>query len=312
MFGHRLQRYVFQDNRRRLRDDRISLIVGFALSVSMLLAGASAQAAATGGLIVVAVSMFSLTIYACKNAAQVAADKTFFESKEYPLLYRPLSRRLVLLGPAVLALAAAVPQIASAALDRKLRRLTTNVPLTDDAITKIAETYQDAETFRVKLNAGLSEQAMKAGSAAASASTFNINPPSEMQGKVFSSFPEAAGSTWSFALIATNLGPDNYETIGLARQPDVAVMERIARPLPKLSGYGPAYLVVKGLTATLDGYHLKNVIFQDMHLIFHGGPLILEKVYFFDCDFELDSTEQAWRLISSVTKGTWVNFSSIP
>jgi hypothetical protein len=156
----------------------------------------------------------------------------------------------------------------------------------------------------------LSADAMRAGSAAASASTVNIDLPKEMQGKAFASLPEAKGSTWSFLPIPINTGPDNYQTIGLAHQLDVARMERIDQPILKLSEYGPALLLVKGLTATLDGYLLKHVIFQDMRLIYHGGPLILEDVYFLHCEFQFDPNEQAWRLLSAITAGGWVTFSS--
>jgi hypothetical protein len=142
--------------------------------------------------------------------------------------------------------------------------------------------------------------------------TVNIEEPKEMQGKVsFGSHPEAKGSTWSMIPIATNTGPDNYGWIGIAHAPDAAVMERIDSPAPPPTGYGPAFLVVKGLTANLDGFHLRNTIFQDMVLIYHGGPLILDDVYFVDCKFQLDPTVNSQQLISAVAQGGWVSFSSV-
>jgi hypothetical protein len=153
-----------------------------------------------------------------------------------------------------------------------------------------------------EINPSLSETAIRVGSAVAS--TVNIDLPKEMRDKVLSSVPDR--STWTFGPIAANTGPDNYQTIGLARQPDVAVMERIDTHAPKLSEYGPAFLVVKGLTATLDDFHLKNVVFQDMRLIYHGGPLILENAYFFRCEFRFDPNEQSWRLLSTIASGGWV------
>ena len=128
---------------------------------------------------------------------------------------------------------------------------------------------------------------------------------------MFGSFPEAKGSTWVFTPIATNAGPDNYSLIGFARQSDVARMEPINAPFTTSSAFGPAFLLVKGLTADLDGFRLRNVVFQDMHLTYHGGPLMLENVYFYHCELQFDSTDAGWRLISAVTSARgWVTFSS--
>ena len=311
MFVANLRNYVLGDNRRRLRDNRVSLIIALAFSALMLMWGESESSIALEGLTVLAISMLCLTVYSCAAAPQKVAGRRRPDPINDSILYRPVTRRLALLGVIIIALLAALPAVEGAALDRRLRRLTTNVPLDPRSIHEVKQTIDEAIKYKAKLPASSLPTV-----ASALATTININLPKDMNGKVFGSFPEANGSTYNFAPIATNAGPDNYATIGLARPPNIAMMELIEMPLPRVSNYGPAFLVVKGLTATLDGYHLKHVVFQDMVLTYHGGPLLLENVYFFRCKFHLDANEESWKLLSamaeSINTAGWVNFSSMP
>ena len=323
MFVANLRNYVFGDDRRRLRDNRVSLIIAAASSGVMLMWGAAERSAALGGLTVLGISMLCLTVYSCTTSPQMAAIRLSDDG----LLYRPVSRRLALLSGISIVLLAALPGVEAAALDRKLRRLTRNVPLDPGSIREVRQTIDEAVRYKVRLpssslkavvaalnetsnaDPNLAVEALHVGGVAASAATVNIEPPEEMRDKASASIP--IGSLWTFMPIATNTGPDNYATIGVARQPHVAKMDLIDKPNPPRSDYGPAFLLVKGLTATLDGYFLKNVVFQDMILVYHGGPLILEDVYFFRCEFRLDPTAYSWQLLSAIAAGGWVRFSSV-
>lgn len=37
----------------------------------------------------------------------------------------------------------------------------------------------------------------------------------------------------------------------------------------------------------IDGYYLRNVILRDVQIAYNGGPLILENVYFVNCNFKI-------------------------
>lgn len=327
MFIANLRNYVFGDDKKRLRDNRVSLIIALAFSGYMLMIGQSENLIALESLAVLAVAMLCLTVYSCATAPQTAAGRLGSNAGKDGLLYRPVSRRLALLSGISIVLLAALPGVEAAALDRRLRRLTRNVPLDPGSIREVRQTVEEAVRYKVRLptsslkavvaalnetskaDPNLAGAALNAGGAVASAATVNIEPPEEMRDKALGSIPK--GSAWTFMPIAANTGPDNYATIGLARQPHVAKMDLIDKPNPPGSDYGPAFLVVKGLTAALDGYLLKNVVFQDMILIYHGGPLILEDVYFFHCEFRFDPSEETWRLLSAVTAGGWVRFSTV-
>jgi hypothetical protein len=223
-----------------------------------------------------------------------------------------------------------ISTLEAAALDRRLRRLTKTVPLDRPAIEQITHTLKHSDTYKVKLpprtitavqsaleetvklNPSVAEEAIKAGSLATSAATINLDLPKDIHGPIFDSLPEAKGSRWMFVAIAANTGPDNYQTIGMARQPDVARMEPIGHDfsITPQADYGPAFLVVKGLTATLDQFRLKHVVFQNMILTYNGGPLILEDVYFYQCEFQFRPSENSWKLMRLIQTGGWVRFSS--
>lgn len=56
--------------------------------------------------------------------------------------------------------------------------------------------------------------------------------------------------------------------------------------------HAPTDLVVKGLgfEIELDNYHVRNAIVRDATITYHGGPLILENVYFVNCTFRTTIT----------------------
>jgi hypothetical protein len=327
MFTDNLRVYVFRRNARRLRDDRISLIIAFVFSVLMVSLGYSERTAAITGLLVLGISMLSLTIYFCGNAAQISASLRRVSTPRHEILYRPISRRLASVSALLLFALFSLPEIEAAVLDRRLRKLIQPVPLDKGSIETIDRTLQEANKYGVRISARnlsdvqaalrktadisplLSRETIRVASAAASTTTIDVGLPPDMRGPMFDHLPEANGSAWLLIPIATNTGPDSYSTIGLAREPDVTKMEPLNNPAPPVSTYGPAFLVVKGMTATLDGWRLKHVVFQDMKLIYNGGPLLLESVYFVRCEFECSVNDNAWEFIGAVTKGGWVRLS---
>jgi hypothetical protein len=327
MFSINLRNYVFRNDKRRLRDDRISLVIAFACSILALALGAPERTAAIAGGVVLAVAMSSFTVYFCGNAAQITADLRVVPSSREKMLYRPVSRRLATASAITLGASFSARGVAATVLDRRLQKEIQATPLDQASIEKVIQAMDDAHAFGIRLpsktilNAqatlrmtsevapALSSEAIRAASAVASNSTIDIGLPPDFHGKIYDRLPEANGSKWRFQPIATNTGPDNYSTIGMARPPDVAEMERVDNPLPSTSEYGPAFLVAKDLTATLDGFHLKHVVFQDMKLIYSGGRLSLDSVFFLNCEIECRPSGNAWKLISTISKGGWASLT---
>lgn len=325
MFSVTLRNYVFRHHKRRLRDDRISLLIAFAFAMLMLAMGEPERTAALAGVAVLGICMASLTIFYCANTPEIVANLRAAASSSRPaILYRPVSRRLATVSVLALGGLFSMPAIGAAVLDRRLQRYIHALPLDHESIDKIRQTLRTADTYRIRLPSAtisslqaalrstsqaspeLSGDAMTAASAAASNSTVDIGLPPDMHGPVFDKLPSARGSRFGFIPIATNTGPDNYLFAGMARKPDVAKMELIDSPLAVESEYGPAVMIVKGLTAKIDGFHLKHVAFQDMKLIYNGGPLLLESVYFLNCRLECKPSDNSWKLIAAIGKRGWV------
>ncbi len=118
--------YVYRDNRRRLRDDRFSLIISLASAFLMLALGKPERTAAIVGLTMLGVCMFCFTLRYCMNAPQIAARRARDYSGRYAILYRPVTRRLAWLSAAALGLLAMFPprEVEAAVVDRRLLKLT--------------------------------------------------------------------------------------------------------------------------------------------------------------------------------------------
>jgi hypothetical protein len=240
-------------------------------------------------------------------------------------------RLFILAGTAaasILVLLVGTPVVEGAVLDRKLRELTSHVPMNLSAIQQAADVFDQARELRVKIHPrtmGIAQSALirtaeedpthseaisRAASAGLSASTIDIGLPTSVRREdVFHSLPDAAGSTWTFQAIATSTGPDNYQTIGVAYKPNIAEMYRLGNSQIE-HDFGPAFFIVKGLTAALDGYRLKHVVLQNMNLTYRGGAISLEDVYFYNCLFQFSEIDLSSGLIVAIAKGGWVRFHS--
>jgi len=59
-------------------------------------------------------------------------------------------------------------------------------------------------------------------------------------------------------------------------------------------------VVGDGFEIVLDRYHVRNTIVRDAHIIYNGGPLILENVYFVNCTFNFKNTSNSQQLAYSI------------
>ncbi|MGA7767982.1 MAG: hypothetical protein WCA27_17375 [Candidatus Sulfotelmatobacter sp.] len=78
---------------------------------------------------------------------------------------------------------------------------------------------------------------------------------------------------------------------------------------------GHAHLLVSGAAESsevmIDGYHLKNVIFNHLKIRYAGGPLIMENVYFVNCTFvDLQPTHSGELFANAVLEQVPVNFTT--
>jgi hypothetical protein len=73
---------------------------------------------------------------------------------------------------------------------------------------------------------------------------------------------------------------------------------------------GPAFLVMSGAPLQLDGEVIKRVVFIDVEVIYDGGPLQMENVYFVNCTFKIKPTPRSKNLaIAMLSQNAATTFS---
>jgi hypothetical protein len=53
------------------------------------------------------------------------------------------------------------------------------------------------------------------------------------------------------------------------------------------SRYGNEFIFVDEGDVVLDGWQMKNVVFRNAHIVYKGGPTVMENVFFLNCTFEI-------------------------
>jgi hypothetical protein len=78
-----------------------------------------------------------------------------------------------------------------------------------------------------------------------------------------------------------------FSLVGMARETDAARFEELDNPT---RGCGFQFMLYQmprpGNALLLDGLYLKNVIIKDTRVVYHGGAVKLENVYFVNCTFD--------------------------
>jgi hypothetical protein len=77
-------------------------------------------------------------------------------------------------------------------------------------------------------------------------------------------------------------------------------------------GSAPKHFMLdaKGWAIILDGYHIRNVVVHDARIIYSGGPLILENVYFVNCTFDLKNEPNSKQFAEDLIMKVPVSFTA--
>jgi hypothetical protein len=98
-------------------------------------------------------------------------------------------------------------------------------------------------------------------------------------------------------------------TIGSSKAPDVPQFRSLSVPdLNEKLGVGPSFLVLDSATLVLDAMYIKKVIFVNSHIIYRGGPVVLENAYFLNCTFEIDRQSNGQQLANRIMSGPSTTF----
>ncbi len=334
----RFQEYVLGNNPTRKKADRWTLLLAVVLSSISVLKGTAGGNAAKQGLLIVAIGMIGTTItHSLFPSRQARGEEgtdpvpTQGSSMRRPFLTATFAAIVVFLGLSEEHLEAEI-------LERRLRSLTKTVPLKKESILQISDLFGRAETAKVRLSPpalgrvktalkqtyevdrSLEKNAIQAGAAIVSYSTLSLPPEIEhalMHGKPLVPAPH----DWGFAPIGNGgemdttirretLSSKRYQLIDFNPAPDYALMEKIGQNAAGSAEYGPAFMLAQELDAELDGFHLRRVIFRNARIFYNGGPVILEHVYFLNCEFTLAIGPNSWALVDAFSPEHPVDFKA--
>jgi hypothetical protein len=113
---------------------------------------------------------------------------------------------------------------------------------------------------------------------------------------------------------AEQVAPPNYATAygepkgwtgqlkaaGMSYPPNVPQLQPLDKPDVNANVAGPAYLIMDGGTIKLDQMLMKRIIIENAHVIYGGGPLHLEKVYFVNCTFSVSHETKGEMFASAI------------
>ncbi|MGB9485543.1 MAG: hypothetical protein WCD04_05450 [Terriglobia bacterium] len=89
-----------------------------------------------------------------------------------------------------------------------------------------------------------------------------------------------------------------------ARYDFIGVDQNLDKP------FGPAFLILTGGSVILDGFHIRNAVFEGVEIHYVGGPVILENAIFINCTFVIGNNDPGRRLGESMLASSSVNFKN--
>lgn len=114
---------------------------------------------------------------------------------------------------------------------------------------------------------------------------------------------------YSFVSPSAPEGPKTG-VVGVVPIDQSAIMEPIGAGLNKHLKMGNQYVIVAGSQVKIDGLQMKNVIFQGVKIIYEGGPLLINNVYFVNCTFEIPKERRGQDLVFALLQSPITSFSA--
>jgi hypothetical protein len=85
----------------------------------------------------------------------------------------------------------------------------------------------------------------------------------------------------------------------------------IGQGLRTNTGFGNEFILVSNGAIAVDDYELRNVVFQNVHIVYRGRPIQMTNVYFIGCTFEFiqdsNSIEVAGAILSGPSVTLWLS-----
>jgi hypothetical protein len=122
--------------------------------------------------------------------------------------------------------------------------------------------------------------------------SFSLNVPSGAEGKLVTQYNRAN--------IPAGDAEPRFAVTGIVPKNQAARFDYIGQDLNENQADGNAAILLVGGGQVLDGLQLKNVVFTGVHVVYKGGPLRMENVYFVNCRFDVEPESNGQQFAKSV------------
>jgi hypothetical protein len=85
----------------------------------------------------------------------------------------------------------------------------------------------------------------------------------------------------------------SMSVFGVVPRDQAAILDTIGVDLNAQQNLGNEFVILRGGTVQLDGFQMRSVVLVNAHVIYEGGPVILQNVYFLNCTFEIKRNENS-------------------
>jgi hypothetical protein len=185
----------------------------------------------------------------------------------------------------------------------------------------IAQRHRTARSSKDGKNQGLADagkdsvHAWNAALACADYRSF-LNASSAPSTQGFTQLTPNAPITWDFQLALTitpEMEGKPFRTGGFKTGPHVPasaafVAEPLGHHLNEGRNVGFAFLLVDDYPTTVDGFTLKNIIFVNSTIIYNGGPVELQGVYFVNCSFRISRQQTGQEFAAAILSNSPATF----
>jgi hypothetical protein len=127
-------------------------------------------------------------------------------------------------------------------------------------------------------------------------------------------FPGESGR-WQISVPVTNPGQSRQVSLavsgGLVAADHAAVVQRLGDRRNEGQKFGPRLLTIAvepGVEIHLDGFLFRNAIIRNARIVYGGGPVVIERVYFASCTFDFPKDDLGIRLGKTLLTSMPANF----
>jgi hypothetical protein len=108
----------------------------------------------------------------------------------------------------------------------------------------------------------------------------------------FNEFPADRGIPVTYELLGPEVPAESGAIAQLISAPGLGLLK---------DGRGPQYVYIEtSAHMVLDEWDLKNIIFVGAHIVYRGGPSILENISYINCDFDIVPNDKGKQFVSSI------------